>query len=170
MGSVWLPISDGYGPGTMGTTDGKLVAGLGVVRVTSGSWSPRRADRTTGTSSIRSRIRIVGLDEGVLRLFEGGYSAYAECASYSSLAYLQKLPVDGVKIDRSFVTPLLDCDNTSAIVRAAIQLSHALGLDIVAEGLEDDAALRLLTEMGCDGAQGYLIARHGHPSHRLAGQ
>ncbi len=78
---------------------------------------------------------------------------------YSSLAYLQKLPVDGVKIDRSFVAPLLDHDNTAAIVRAAIDLSHALGLDAVAEGVEDADALQLLKEMGCDAAQGYLIAR-----------
>jgi EAL domain-containing protein (putative c-di-GMP-specific phosphodiesterase class I)/GGDEF domain-containing protein len=78
---------------------------------------------------------------------------------YSSLAYLQKLPVDGIKIDRSFVTLLLHQDHTSAIVRAAIQLSHALGLDAVAEGVEDDAALQLLKDMGCDAAQGYLIAR-----------
>jgi EAL domain-containing protein (putative c-di-GMP-specific phosphodiesterase class I)/GGDEF domain-containing protein len=78
---------------------------------------------------------------------------------YSSLAYLQKLPVDGVKIDRSFVAPLLDHDNTAAIVRAAIDLSHALGLDAVAEGVEDAHAFQLLKEMGCDAAQGYLIAR-----------
>ena len=78
---------------------------------------------------------------------------------HSSLAYLQKLPLDGVKIDRSFVAPLLHDDNTSAIVRAAIDLSHALGLDTVAEGVEDEATLQRLKEMGCDAAQGYLIAR-----------
>jgi len=78
---------------------------------------------------------------------------------YSSLAYLQKLPVDGIKIDRSFIAPLLQDLTTSAIVRAAIDLSHALGLDAVAEGVEDEAVLQRLTEMGCDAAQGYLIAR-----------
>ena len=78
---------------------------------------------------------------------------------YSSLAYLQKLPVDGVKIDRSFVSSLLDLDHTSAIVRAAIELSHALGLDAVAEGVETEAVLQVLKEMGCDAAQGYLISR-----------
>lgn len=79
---------------------------------------------------------------------------------YSSLAYLHKLPVDGVKIDRSFVASLLSDDNTSAIVRAAVDLSHALGLDTVAEGVEDGATLDRLKDMGCDAAQGYLIA---HP-------
>ena len=78
---------------------------------------------------------------------------------YSSLAYLQKLPVDGVKIDRSFVSSLLDLDHTCAIVRAAIELSHALGLDAVAEGVETEAVFQMLKEMGCDAAQGYLIAR-----------
>jgi predicted signal transduction protein with EAL and GGDEF domain/CheY-like chemotaxis protein len=78
---------------------------------------------------------------------------------YSSLAYLQRLPVDSVKIDRSFIAPLLDDDNTSAIVRAAIDLAHALGLDTVAEGVETDVALQRLKSMGCDAAQGYLIAR-----------
>ena len=78
---------------------------------------------------------------------------------YSSLAYLQKLPVDSVKIDRSFVSSLLELDHTSAIVRAAIELSHALGLDAVAEGVETEAVLQALKEMGCDAAQGYLISR-----------
>jgi EAL domain-containing protein (putative c-di-GMP-specific phosphodiesterase class I)/GGDEF domain-containing protein/CheY-like chemotaxis protein len=78
---------------------------------------------------------------------------------YSSLAYLQKLPVDGIKIDRSFIAPLLHDLTTSAIVRAAIDLSHALGLDAVAEGVEDEAVLQRLREMGCDAAQGYVIAR-----------
>jgi EAL domain-containing protein (putative c-di-GMP-specific phosphodiesterase class I)/GGDEF domain-containing protein len=78
---------------------------------------------------------------------------------YSSLSYLQQLPIDGVKIDRSFITPLRDDTATAAIVRAAIELSHALGLDAVAEGVEDDALLKLLTSMGCDSAQGFSIAR-----------
>ncbi|MEA2661017.1 MAG: hypothetical protein QOH08_589 [Chloroflexota bacterium] len=78
---------------------------------------------------------------------------------YSSLSYLQQLPIDGVKIDRSFITPLRDDTGTAAIVRAAINLSHALGLDAVAEGAEDEAVLELLASMGCDSAQGYVIAR-----------
>jgi diguanylate cyclase (GGDEF)-like protein len=78
---------------------------------------------------------------------------------YSSLAYLQKLPLDAVKIDRSFITPLFDDAGTSAIVRAAIELSHALGLETIAEGVEDEAVVEMLSAMGCDSAQGYVFAR-----------
>jgi len=78
---------------------------------------------------------------------------------YSSLAYLQKLPLDGVKIDRSFITPLFADSSTSAIVRAAIELSHALGLETIAEGVEDQAVVEMLGAMGCDSAQGYAFAR-----------
>ncbi len=78
---------------------------------------------------------------------------------YSSLSYLQKLPLDAVKIDRSFITPLFVDAGTSAIVRAAIELSHALGLETIAEGVEDQAVVEMLGAMGCDFAQGYVFAR-----------
>jgi EAL domain-containing protein (putative c-di-GMP-specific phosphodiesterase class I)/CheY-like chemotaxis protein len=78
---------------------------------------------------------------------------------YSSLGYLNRLPLDEVKIDRSFISPLLRDPQTSAIVRAAIDLSHALGLDAVAEGVEDEATMERLTLLGCDRVQGYFIAR-----------
>jgi diguanylate cyclase (GGDEF)-like protein len=78
---------------------------------------------------------------------------------YSSLGYLNELPLDEVKIDRSFISRLLRDPQTSSIVRAAIDLSHALGLDAVAEGVEDQATLDRLTLLGCDRAQGYFIAR-----------
>ena len=78
---------------------------------------------------------------------------------YSSLAYLLQLPLDGVKIDRSFVRTLLTDANTAAIVRAAIDLSHALGLEAVAEGVEDELVLGRLEASGCDAAQGFLFAR-----------
>ena len=78
---------------------------------------------------------------------------------YSSLSYLQKLPLDAVKIDRSFITPLFVDAGTSAIVRAAIELSHALGLETIAEGVEDQAVVEMLGAMGCDFAQGFVFAR-----------
>jgi diguanylate cyclase (GGDEF)-like protein len=78
---------------------------------------------------------------------------------YSSLSYLRQLPLDGVKIDRSFMRTLLTDANTSAIVRAAIDLSHALGLEAVAEGVEDEASLERLIATGCDSAQGFFFAR-----------
>ena len=78
---------------------------------------------------------------------------------HSSLSYLNALPLDEVKIDRSFISRLLVEPQTSLIVRAAVDLSHALGLDAVAEGVEDAETLARLTELGCDHAQGYFFAR-----------
>ena len=78
---------------------------------------------------------------------------------YSSLSYLNALPLDDVKIDRSFISRLLVEPQTSLIVRAAVDLSHALGLDAVAEGVEDAETLARLAELGCDHAQGYFFAR-----------
>jgi diguanylate cyclase (GGDEF)-like protein len=80
---------------------------------------------------------------------------------YSSLSYLQRLPVSEVKIDRSFVTGLAGDDpvSTRALISAIIGLGDALGLRIVAEGIEDQATLEELRGMGCDVAQGYFIAR-----------
>ncbi len=78
---------------------------------------------------------------------------------YSSLAYLQRLPVRELKIDRSFVMGLRTNDNDDEIVRSTIDLAHNLGLSVVAEGVEDRESVERLTEMGCDVAQGYYIAR-----------
>ena len=78
---------------------------------------------------------------------------------YSSLAYLNRLVVHEVKVDRSFVGRALADANSAAIVRATIDLGHALGFDVVAEGVEDERTLGLLRRLGCDRAQGYHIAR-----------
>jgi diguanylate cyclase (GGDEF)-like protein len=78
---------------------------------------------------------------------------------YSSLSYLNQLPLDAVKIDRSFVQRLIRDANTTTIVRAAIDLSHALGFDVVGEGVESAEIVDRLTVMGCDLIQGYHIAR-----------
>jgi EAL domain-containing protein (putative c-di-GMP-specific phosphodiesterase class I) len=78
---------------------------------------------------------------------------------YSSLAYLRRLAVDELKIDKSFVLSLGADDGNAMIVRSTIELGHNLGLTMVAEGVEDDAALHLLRTWGCDIAQGYLISR-----------
>ncbi len=78
---------------------------------------------------------------------------------YSSLSYLYQLPLDTVKIDRSFVHRLIRDANTTTIVRAAIDLSHALGFDVVGEGVESAEIVDRLTVMGCDLIQGFHIAR-----------
>jgi EAL domain-containing protein (putative c-di-GMP-specific phosphodiesterase class I) len=78
---------------------------------------------------------------------------------YSSLAYLRRLPVDEVKIDKSFVMGLSSDLGDLAVVRAIVDLGHSLGLIVVAEGVEQDATRDQLLEMGCDVAQGFLISR-----------
>lgn len=78
---------------------------------------------------------------------------------YSSLSYLYQLPLDAVKIDRSFVQRLIRDANTATIVRAAIDLSHALGFDVVGEGVESAEIVDRLTVMGCDLIQGFYIAK-----------
>ncbi|MDQ2914534.1 MAG: EAL domain-containing protein, partial [Chloroflexota bacterium] len=78
---------------------------------------------------------------------------------YSSLSYLYQLPLDAVKIDRSFVQRLIRDANTTTIVRAAIDLSHALGFDVVGEGVESAEIVDRLTVMGCDLIQGFHIAK-----------
>ncbi len=78
---------------------------------------------------------------------------------YSSLAYLKSLPIDELKIDKSFVDHLATDPHDEAIVQSTIDLSHRLGLSVTAEGVENADTLRCLTLLGCDRAQGYFISR-----------
>jgi len=78
---------------------------------------------------------------------------------YSSLAYLKQLAVDKLKIDQSFVRDMLGGADGASIVKAMIQLGHALDLEVIAEGVETSAQLSFLREAGCDQAQGYLFGR-----------
>ena len=78
---------------------------------------------------------------------------------HSSLVYLQRLPIDEIKVDRSFVINLATVPGDAVIVRSTIDLAHNLGLTVVAEGVEDEVALDMLVEYGCDSAQGYLFSR-----------
>ena len=78
---------------------------------------------------------------------------------YSSLGYLKDLPVDTIKIDKSFVINLVKEDSTRAIVCSIIELSHNLGMNVVAEGVENKETLDHLSGLGCDAAQGYYISR-----------
>lgn len=78
---------------------------------------------------------------------------------YSSLAYLARLPITELKVDRSFVSKMNDSAPDRFIVTTAITLGQQLGLDVIAEGVEDILDLRVLAEMGCDQAQGFGIGR-----------
>ena len=76
---------------------------------------------------------------------------------YSSLAYLQKLPINELKIDRSFVVAMTRDDNAAVIVRSVVKLAKGLGLSVVAEGVESEEAFARLRSLGCDHVQGFLF-------------
>jgi diguanylate cyclase (GGDEF)-like protein len=76
---------------------------------------------------------------------------------YSSLAYIQRLHCDELKVDRTFVTHISGRERDAAIVRSTIDLGHSLGLTVVAEGVEDERSMSVLKELGCDMAQGFGI-------------
>jgi EAL domain-containing protein (putative c-di-GMP-specific phosphodiesterase class I) len=100
--------------------------------------------------------------KGVLRaLHDGGIRLAIDDfgTGYSSLSRLRELPVDVVKIDRSFVRDLPGDRDARAIVRAMLQLATNLEIVPLAEGIETDAQLAFLTEQGCALGQGYLFAR-----------
>lgn len=88
-----------------------------------------------------------------IKLFVDDYGT-----GYSSLSYLQRLPVDSLKIYQSFVANMLKNDHSAIIVHSTIDLGHNLGLEIVAEGVEDEAVWQRLATLGCDTAQGYFIS------------
>jgi len=78
---------------------------------------------------------------------------------YSSLAYLNRLPLDEIKIDRSFVLGMIDDESSATIVRATVELGHGLGYAVVAEGVENAETRQRLSALGCDAIQGFLVAR-----------
>ncbi len=83
---------------------------------------------------------------------------------YSSLAYLHRLPVQELKIDRSFVTNLPNELSNAIIVRSSIAMAHSLGLTVVAEGAEDEITCAMLADAGCDLIQGYYLSKPMQPS------
>jgi diguanylate cyclase (GGDEF)-like protein len=101
------------------------------------------------THSVLERLAAVGFQLSVDDFGTG----------HSSLAYLKNLPVDEVKIDRSFISGLATTPEDRMIVRATIDLAHSLGLSVVAEGVETREVQALLRGFGCDVAQGFLYAR-----------
>jgi diguanylate cyclase (GGDEF)-like protein len=97
---------------------------------------------------------LTGLHEQGVRLAIDDYGT-----GYSSMAYLKKLPVDELKVDRSFILNMTASDNDAILVRSAIDLGHNLGLTVVAEGVETAEHVAALRLLGCDIAQGYHFAR-----------
>jgi EAL domain-containing protein (putative c-di-GMP-specific phosphodiesterase class I) len=101
------------------------------------------------TSTILEQIRALGIRVAVDDFGTG----------YSSLSYLKRFPLDAIKIDRSFVRDLASDAEDQAVVRAVIATSHALRLNVVAEGIESSDQLQELTSLGCALGQGYYFSR-----------
>jgi EAL domain-containing protein (putative c-di-GMP-specific phosphodiesterase class I) len=78
---------------------------------------------------------------------------------YSSLSYLQRLPIDVLKLDRSFVEELKNAPNSSSLVQGIVSLAHGLGIRVTAEGVETEQQLELVHSSGCDKVQGFLLGR-----------
>jgi EAL domain-containing protein (putative c-di-GMP-specific phosphodiesterase class I) len=87
---------------------------------------------------------------------------------YSSLSYLKQLPVSTIKIDKSFVIPMMESEDDAVIVQSTIDLGRNLGLSVVAEGVETQAAMDRLTALRCDIAQGYHLSRPVPPNDLVA--
>jgi EAL domain-containing protein (putative c-di-GMP-specific phosphodiesterase class I) len=103
----------------------------------------------SNAQAILSRARSLGLKIAIDDFGSG----------YSCLTYLKHLPVDGLKIDRSFVRELATDPSDLAIVHSVVELGHNLGLKVVAEGVEDNQSWQRLAQLGCDAGQGYYLSR-----------
>jgi EAL domain-containing protein (putative c-di-GMP-specific phosphodiesterase class I) len=99
--------------------------------------------------------------ENLSRLKQMGFTIALDDfgTGYSSLACLQKLPIDYVKIDLSFIRQILVSTNDAVMVKTIIDMAHNLGLQVIAEGVEEEAQTRLLEKWGCDIVQGFLFGR-----------
>lgn len=97
----------------------------------------------------------------IQRLHEMGYRFSIDDfgTGYSSLAYLKRLPLTEIKIDKGFVLDILSSENDAAIVKATVNLGHNLGLSVTAEGVENKEIMAQLMEYGCDIAQGYFLSK-----------
>ncbi|MDQ3494861.1 MAG: EAL domain-containing protein [Pseudomonadota bacterium] len=121
----------------------------------------------TETAVIGDELRVSGL---LARLRAAGVKVWLDDfgTGFSGLSHLRRVPVDGVKIDRSFIADVLRDPDDLALTTAIIAMGHSLGITVVAEGVEKEGQFEILRERGCDLAQGYWL---GHPmtAHDFAG-
>jgi diguanylate cyclase (GGDEF)-like protein len=156
--------------------DPDLAYGIGQVLRTTGL-EPRALELEITESSVMDRTE-VGLNVlNQLRALGVRVVLDDFGTGYSSLAYLRQLPLDTIKVDRSFVTDLDVRDPNVGIIRAVVSLAHGLGISVVAEGIETDEQARRLRDLGCDMGQGYTWAHPADPikigqfvAHRLDGR
>jgi EAL domain-containing protein (putative c-di-GMP-specific phosphodiesterase class I) len=126
---------------------------LGSIRPSCVEITENTLMREDAAAEVLERIRALGLS---ISLDDFG-------TGYSSLAYLQRFPIEELKIDRAFVRDLGTREGASALVTAIVGVARALGLRVVAEGIEDKEQLEEVRALGCDVAQGFLLARPQPP-------
>ena len=105
----------------------------------------------SGEAASAETLRLVRQEGGRLALDDFG-------TGYSSMDYLRRLPLDELKIDKSFVDRISVSESDRAIVELMVRIAHTFDLEVVAEGVENEDAEAALSQMGCDLAQGYLYA------------
>ena len=125
--------------------DNKLNPGFLELEVTEGVL----VDDYSVAEKLLSKVRMIGMSVSVDDFGTG----------YSSLSYLKKLPLDFLKIDRSFIKEIVTDDNDKAIVRAVIAMAHNLNLCVTAEGVETKEQLMFLVNNSCNSVQGYMLSR-----------
>jgi EAL domain-containing protein (putative c-di-GMP-specific phosphodiesterase class I) len=113
----------------------------------------------TETAVIGDELRVSSL---LARLRNAGVKVWLDDfgTGFSGLSHLRRVPMDGVKIDRSFIADLMRDPDDLALTTAIIAMAHSLGITVVAEGIEKEGQYVILRERGCDLAQGYWL---GHP-------
>ena len=121
--------------------------------------NPRRLKLEITESVLLSNVDIVVGKMAVLREKGIRFSLDDFGTGYSSLAYLKRLPIDQLKIDKSFIRDVLTDPDDAAITRTIIALAHSMELDVIAEGVETDAQRQFLETHGCHSYQGYLFGR-----------
>ncbi|MGD0961662.1 MAG: bifunctional diguanylate cyclase/phosphodiesterase [Methylomonas sp.] len=130
-----------------------LIAGIAASREIKPSWIMLEITEGTVMHDPESALAIIE------RLHHMGYEFSIDDfgTGYSSLAYLKKMPLTELKIDKSFVVDILNNENDSVIVKAIVNLAHTLGLQVTAEGVESAETFNILKGFGCDIAQGYFL-------------
>jgi diguanylate cyclase (GGDEF)-like protein len=138
--------------------DSELPVDVGRILLKHGLPAERLVLEITETTMM-SELEVVEEVLGTLRTMGIQISVDDFGTGYSSLAFLQRVAVNEVKIDRSFVAGLSGSESDRALVRATVQLAHSLGARAVGEGVEDEQLAKALRELGCDFAQGYHLGR-----------
>jgi len=143
---------------------------------------PDEVAATLATWEVPARLLVVEITESTImadpahalevlgRLNEMGVQLSIDDfgTGYSSMAYLKTLPVHELKVDRSFVSHMIDSANDAVIVRSTVDLGRNLGLRVVAEGVEDPTTWQQLDALGCNAIQGYYVSRPVPPDDLLS--